>query len=72
MFWSYHILNFWFPWLHIFYLKVTNVLKCRIFATLRPKVSIFSKMKQFIKLKEIPRNGVNRCIELAPNDLLIL
>ena len=26
-------------------------------------------MKQFIKLKEIPRDGVNRCIEVAPNDL---
>ena len=46
--------------------------KCRIFATLRATVSIFSEMKQFIKLKEIPSNGVNRCIEIAPNDLLIL
>ena len=46
--------------------------KCRIFATLRAKVSIFSEIKQFIKLKEIPRNGVNRCIKIAPNDLLIL
>ena len=27
MFWSYHILNLWFPWLRIFGLKVTNVLK---------------------------------------------
>ena len=27
MFWLYRILNFWFPWLHIFGLKVTNVLK---------------------------------------------
>ena len=26
-FWSYHILNFWFPWLRIFGLNVTNVQK---------------------------------------------
>ena len=29
-------------------------------------------MKQFIKLKEIPGNGVDRCMEIAPNDLLML
>ena len=44
----------------------------QIFATLRARESIFSEMKQFIKLKEIPSNGVNQCIEIAPNDLLIL
>ena len=27
MFWSYHILNFWFPWLHDFGPNVRNVLK---------------------------------------------
>ena len=27
MFWSYHILNFWFPWLTDFCLNVRNVLK---------------------------------------------
>ena len=27
MFWLYHILNFLFPWLHIFVLNATNVLK---------------------------------------------
>ena len=46
--------------------------KCQIFATLRGRVSIFSEIKQFIKLKEIPRKGFNRYIEIALNDLLIL
>ena len=46
--------------------------KCQIFATLRGRVAIFSEIKQFIKLKEIPRNGFNRCIEIAPNALFIL
>ena len=46
--------------------------KCRIFAILRGRVSIFSEIKQFIKLKETLRNGFNRGIEFAPNDLLIL
>ena len=46
--------------------------KCQIFTTLRVRVSIFSEIKQFIKLKEIPTNGFNRCMEIAPNDLLIL
>ena len=27
MIWSYHILNFWFPWLTDFCLNVSNVLK---------------------------------------------
>ena len=44
----------------------------QIFATLRARESIFSEMKQFIKLKEIPSNGVNQYIEITPNDLLIL
>ena len=46
--------------------------KWQKFATLRCRVSIFTEIKQFIKLKEIPRNGVNQCIENAPNDLLTL
>ena len=44
----------------------------QIFAILRAREAIFSEMKQFIKLKEIPSNGVNQCIRIAPNDLLIL
>ena len=46
--------------------------KCHISANLGVRVSVFSEMKQIIKQKEISRNGVNRCIEIAPNDLLIL
>ena len=41
----------------------------QIFASLRARVIIFSDMKLIIKLKEIPRNGVNRCIEIALSDL---
>ena len=43
--------------------------KFRIFPSLRARVTTFSDMKQSIKLKEIPRDGVSWCIELAPNDL---
>ena len=72
----YHILNFLFPWLRIFGLNVTNVLKIgqnAKYSSLKSgRVSIFSELKQFIKLKEILRNGFNRCTEIAPNDLLIL
>ena len=46
--------------------------KCCISANLGVRVSVFSEVKQFTKLKEITRNGVDRCIEIAPNDLLIL
>ena len=46
--------------------------KCRISANLGVRVSVFSEMKQFIKVKEITRNGVDWCNEIAPNDLLIL
>ena len=46
--------------------------KCQIFATLRGRISIFSEIKEFIKLKAIRRKGFNRCIEIALNDLLIL
>ena len=73
MFWSYYILNFWFPWLHIFGLNVRNVPKmgseCQIFASFRARIIIFCDMKHIINLKEIPRNGFNQCIEIAPNDL---
>ena len=43
--------------------------KCQNFASLRAKITIFSEMKHIIKLKEIPRKGVNWYIEIAPNDL---
>ena len=46
--------------------------KCRISANLGVRVPAFSEMKQFIKQKEISRNGVDRCIEIAPSDLSIL
>ena len=46
--------------------------ECHISANLGGRVSVFSEMKQFIKIKEITRNGVDQCIEIAPNDLLIL
>ena len=45
MFWSYHILNFWFPWLTDFCLNVRNVLKCQNFASLRAKITIFTDIK---------------------------
>ena len=43
--------------------------ECQIFASLRARIIIFSDMKHIIKLKEIPRNGFNRFIEIAPSDL---
>ena len=46
--------------------------KCPISANLRVRVSVFSELKQLIKLKEIPRNGVDQCIEIAPSDLVTL
>ena len=46
--------------------------KCHISPNLGDRVSVFSEVKQFTKLKEIARNGVDQCIEIAPNDLLIL
>ena len=42
---------------------------CQIFASFRARIIIFSDIKHIIKLKEIPRNGFNQCIEIAPNDL---
>ena len=43
--------------------------KCRISSNLGVRVSVFSEVKQFIKLKEVTRKGVDQCIKLAPNDL---
>ena len=43
--------------------------KCQNFASLRVEITIFSDIKRNIKLKKIPRNGVNQCIEIAPIDL---
>ena len=43
--------------------------KCQNFASLRARTSIFSDVKHFIKLNEIPRNGVNQCIQIALSDL---
>ena len=63
MFWSYHILNFWFPWLTDF---VRNVLKWGQNASLRVKITIFSDIKRIIKLKYIPTTRVNQCVEIAP------
>ena len=39
------------------------------FGGLRTRITIFSDLKRITKLKEIPRNGVNQCIEIALNDL---
>ena len=39
---------------------------------LKPRVSKFSEMKQFINVKEIPRNGFNQGIEIALNDLSVV
>ena len=70
----YHILNFLFPWLRIFGLNVTNVLKIgqnAKYSSLKSgRVSIFSELKQFIKLNS--KKWVQWCTEIAPNDLLIL
>ena len=33
--------------------------------------AIFSDLKRIMMVKEIQRNGVNWCFEIAPNDLLI-
>ena len=55
MFRSYHILNFWLPWLTDFCLNVRNVLKwgqnAKNFTSLRAKITIFSAIKCIINLK---------------------
>ena len=43
--------------------------KCQIFVSLRTTITIFSDLKRIMIVKEIPRNGVIWCIEIAPNDL---
>ena len=43
--------------------------KYQIFISLRTTIIIFSDFKRIIMVKEIPRNGVIWCIEIAPNDL---
>ena len=43
--------------------------KCQIFASLRTSRTIISDLKCIMMVKEIPRNGVIQCIEIAPNDL---
>ena len=43
--------------------------KFQIFASLGTTVTIFSELKRNMMVKEIPTNGVNWCIEIAPNDL---
>ena len=64
---------FWFPWLPVFGLSITNVLKwgqnAKFFVSLRNKITIFIELKRIMIVKEIPRNGVIWCIEIAPNDL---
>ena len=42
---------------------------CQIFASLRTRITKFSDLYQIMMLKEILRNGVIQCIEIAPNDL---
>ena len=46
--------------------------ECQIFTRLRDRIIISSDMKLIMNLKEIPRNGFNRYMEVAPSDLLIL
>ena len=42
--------------------------KCQILASLRTRITKFSDLYQIMMVKEIPRNGVIQCIEIAPND----
>ena len=43
--------------------------KRQIFVRLRITMTIFSDLKRIMMVKEIKRNGVMWCIEIAPNDL---
>ena len=43
--------------------------KCQIFTSLRTRMAIFSDLKRIMMVKEIPRNWVIWCVEIAPNDL---
>ena len=55
--------------------KLTDVLKwgqnAQIFTSLIATMKTFSDMEHVMKMKEIQRNGVIRCMGLAPNDLLM-
>ena len=42
--------------------------KCQIFTCLGTRIPTFSNIKRIAKLKGIPKNGVNQCIEIALND----
>ena len=39
--------------------------KCQIFVSLRTTITMFSDLKCIMMVKEIPRNGVIWCIEVA-------
>ena len=52
---------------HSKFLKMGS--KCQIFIRFRITITIFSALKRIMMVKEIPRNGVMWCIEIAPNDL---
>ena len=43
--------------------------ECQISVSLRTTIIIFSDLKRIMMVKEILRNGVIWCIEIAPNDL---
>ena len=43
--------------------------ECQFFVGLRTTIIMFSDLKRIMMVKEIPRNGVIWCIEIAPNDL---
>ena len=51
------------------YISLRMGSKCQIFASLRTRITIISDLKHIVMVKEIPTNGVIRCIEIAPNDL---
>ena len=46
------------------------VSKCQIFVSLTTRITIFWEFMRIMMLKEIERNGVIQCLEIAPNDLL--
>ena len=64
---------FWFPWLPFFGLYIINVLKWGPLPNFHQFKNhnnyIFSDLKCIMMVKEIPRNGVTWCLEIAPNDL---
>ena len=42
---------------------------CQLFASLRTRITIFSYLKHIMMVKEVPRNGVIWCIEIAPDGI---